>query len=90
MAPRERDASRCQGRDVYRGFGDEAFDDLLREIRGIRRHDLSECRGCGRLSFCGRCHAQAMVEDGDLYGPSSYARARADLLEAAAGRAPGS
>lgn len=53
----------------------------LREVRSIRSRDLSECGGCSRLSFCGRCHAQALVEDGDLYGPSSYAQRRADSLE---------
>lgn len=64
----------------------------LNEVRGIRADDLDECGGCSRLSFCGRCHAQAMVEDGDLYGPSSWAQRRAEWIETAreAGGAGGS
>jgi radical SAM protein with 4Fe4S-binding SPASM domain len=57
----------------------------LQEIRGIRAEHLHTCRECTRLARCGRCHAQALVEDGDLYGPSSYARERADLLAAMGG-----
>ena len=60
----------------------------LREVRAIRRRDLPTCKSCARISYCGRCHAQALVEDGDLYGPSSYARQRAELLEALAAGAP--
>jgi radical SAM protein with 4Fe4S-binding SPASM domain len=54
----------------------------LQEVRGIRARDLTVCGGCVRLAYCGRCHAQALVEDGDLYGPSGYARRRADLVDA--------
>ncbi|MCP3964193.1 MAG: radical SAM protein [bacterium] len=53
----------------------------LNEVRGIRREDLHTCKNCSRLSYCGRCHAQALVEDGDLYGPSSYAQERAEITE---------
>jgi radical SAM protein with 4Fe4S-binding SPASM domain len=55
----------------------------LREVRGIRAKDLPVCGTCSRLSYCGRCHAQALAEDGDLYGPSTHARARAELIERA-------
>jgi radical SAM protein with 4Fe4S-binding SPASM domain len=53
----------------------------LRKIRGLRRRDLGECSGCSRYSYCGRCTAQALVEDGDLTGPSRHARERAGLVE---------
>ena len=53
----------------------------LNRIRSIRVRDLHTCKSCSRLSYCGRCHAQAMTEDGDLYGPSSYAQNRAELFE---------
>ncbi|MEE2775412.1 MAG: SPASM domain-containing protein, partial [Acidobacteriota bacterium] len=43
----------------------------LRKIRSIRKKDLHTCNTCDRLKYCGRCHAQALAEDGDLYGPSS-------------------
>ena len=58
----------------------------LNEVRGIRRGDLHTCKTCSRLSYCGRCHAQALAEDGDLYGPSSYAQERAEILERLTGR----
>ncbi len=57
----------------------------LNEVRSIRRRDLHTCKSCAKLSYCGRCHAQALVEDGDLYGPSSYARERAEIFERLAG-----
>ena len=53
----------------------------LRKVRAIRRRDLHTCNSCSRLPYCGRCHAQALVEDGDLYGPSSYAQERAEIFE---------
>lgn len=55
----------------------------LKEVRSIRRRDLHTCKDCERISYCGRCHAQALVEDGDLYGPSSFAQRRAELMEQA-------
>jgi radical SAM protein with 4Fe4S-binding SPASM domain len=58
----------------------------LGRIRALRRNDLPECSGCAKFSYCGRCMAQALVEDGDLLGPSSHARERAELIEAAAGQ----
>ncbi len=61
----------------------------LNKVRGIRPSDLHTCKSCSRLAYCGRCHAQALAEDGDLYGPSSYARERAELLEQASGTVPG-
>ncbi len=53
----------------------------LNEVRSIRRRDLHTCKDCSKISYCGRCHAQALVEDGDLYGPSTFAQQRAELLE---------
>lgn len=53
----------------------------LNEVRSIRRKDLHTCKDCSRVAYCGRCHAQALVEDGDLYGPSSFAQQRAELME---------
>ena len=57
----------------------------LNEVRSIRRRDLHTCHDCDRLSYCGRCHAMALVEDGDLYGPSTFAQRQAELLEEMAG-----
>jgi radical SAM protein with 4Fe4S-binding SPASM domain len=54
---------------------------LLRTVRSITRSDLPTCKGCSRLAFCGRCHAQALVEDGDILGPSAWACEHAATLE---------
>jgi radical SAM protein with 4Fe4S-binding SPASM domain len=58
----------------------------LQEIRAIRRTDLTICSTCSKLPYCGRCHAQALVEEGDILGPSSAACAYAAALEDAARR----
>jgi radical SAM protein with 4Fe4S-binding SPASM domain len=55
----------------------------MREVRAIRVRDLHTCAGCAASTFCMRCPGQALVEDGDLRGPSSaaceHALARAEL-----------
>jgi len=45
----------------------------MREVRAIRIRDLHTCAGCEAATFCTRCPGQALVEDGDLYGPSRAA-----------------
>ncbi|MBM4440908.1 MAG: radical SAM protein [Candidatus Rokubacteria bacterium] len=40
------------------------------EVRAIRVRDLHTCAGCEAAAFCTRCPGQALVEDGDLRGPS--------------------
>lgn len=57
----------------------------FKKVRSIRREDLKECSTCDRLDYCGRCHAQALVEDGDILGPSSWARRNAEAMENAFG-----
>jgi AdoMet-dependent heme synthase len=42
----------------------------MREVRAIRIRDLHTCSGCAASKYCARCPGQALVEDGDLYGPS--------------------
>jgi radical SAM protein with 4Fe4S-binding SPASM domain len=53
----------------------------LARLRALRRTDLRVCTDCAWLATCGRCHAQALAEDGDLLGPSSWACGRAAALE---------
>ncbi len=53
----------------------------LNRVRNIRATDLHICNTCERLAYCGRCHAQALLEHGDLYGPSSFAHERAEVVE---------
>ncbi len=50
-------------------------------LRGITARDLRTCSTCSKLSYCGRCHALALVEDGDLLGPSKTACERAAAIE---------
>jgi radical SAM protein with 4Fe4S-binding SPASM domain len=57
----------------------------LRRVRSLRRRDLNGCASCARYDYCGRCPAQALVEDGDLAGPAREACARAEIVERAAG-----
>jgi AdoMet-dependent heme synthase len=45
----------------------------MREVRAIRVRDLHTCASCAAAVFCTRCPGQALVEDGDLYGPSRAA-----------------
>ncbi len=45
----------------------------MREVRSIRVRSLHTCAGCEAAAFCTRCPGQALVEDGDLYGPSTAA-----------------
>jgi radical SAM protein with 4Fe4S-binding SPASM domain len=67
---------------------------FLQELRGITYRSLPTCGGCARSGYCGRCPGMALLEDGDLYGPSSFAcrsgeaQARAQGSEAAAAPAP--
>ena len=45
----------------------------MRRVRAIRVRDLHTCSGCEAAGFCSRCPGQALVEDGDLLGPSTAA-----------------
>ncbi len=42
----------------------------LEEVRGLTWATISECNECPVRSYCSRCHAMALVEDGKLRGPS--------------------
>jgi len=42
----------------------------MRRVRAIRIRDLHTCSSCAASPFCTRCPGQALVENGDLYGPS--------------------
>lgn len=53
----------------------------MKKIRSIRRRDIDVCGTCTKISYCGRCHAQALVEDGNILGPSSSACAHAETVE---------
>jgi AdoMet-dependent heme synthase len=42
----------------------------MRRVRSIRIRDLHTCSSCTASPFCSRCPGQALIEGGDLYGPS--------------------
>ncbi len=51
------------------------------KLRGITRADLETCSECEKYAYCGRCPAQALVEDGNIMGPSQDACAQAEAKE---------
>lgn len=55
----------------------------LKQVRAIRRKDLPVCGTCPKISYCGRCHAQALVEEGNLLAPQRSACDHAGALEKA-------
>ena len=57
----------------------------MRQVRAIRVRDLHTCRDCAASVFCTRCPGQALVEDGDLYGPSTAACQHATATAEVAG-----
>jgi len=58
---------------------------LMEGLRARRFGDLPACASCPRSAYCGRCSALALLEDGDLDGPSSRACHVAELRERAWG-----
>jgi radical SAM protein with 4Fe4S-binding SPASM domain len=46
---------------------------VFQQIRKIRLSDVEPCNRCPGLSYCFRCEGIALLEDGNLLGPSSEA-----------------
>lgn len=42
-------------------------------VRGLTWSEIAGCRDCDLRGYCGRCHAAALLEDGDIFGPSHAA-----------------
>lgn len=61
---------------------------FMEALRARRFGDLSICGSCPRSGYCDRCSAVALLEDGDLDGPSRRACRLAELRERAWGSAP--
>jgi radical SAM protein with 4Fe4S-binding SPASM domain len=63
---------------------------FIQKLRNISIKDLSECSGCSISYYCDRCAGLALLEDGDLFGPSrndcTLARVRKQALEEKAAR----
>jgi len=58
---------------------------VFQKLRTRRFGQLSVCGTCPRSGYCRRCSAIALLEDGDLDGPSSRACHIAELVERAHG-----
>ncbi len=56
---------------------------FFKTLRRISRADLGGCSQCDKYAYCGRCPAQALIEDGDLMGPSQDACHQAKAKEEA-------
>jgi radical SAM protein with 4Fe4S-binding SPASM domain len=60
----------------------------MQRVRSIRIRDLHTCSTCSASRFCSRCPGQALVETGDLLGPSpancEHALARAQAAGSSA------
>jgi radical SAM protein with 4Fe4S-binding SPASM domain len=56
---------------------------LLLRLRNITAQDLPTCSGCHNNSFCGRCSLDALFEDGDFFGPNSWACTQAEVRQEA-------
>jgi radical SAM protein with 4Fe4S-binding SPASM domain len=60
--------------DAYTGSETLSF------VTSLRWKDLPACGVCEIRDYCARCHAAALLEDGDIFGPSTtscrWARAR--------------
>lgn len=42
----------------------------LAEVRGLRWAEIAECNACRLRDYCQRCHGMALLEQGELRGPS--------------------
>lgn len=64
---------------------DRIFQDssLMKTLRSRTQDRLRTCGDCERSGYCGRCSALALLEDGDLDGPSTRACHIAELREQA-------
>ena len=59
---------------------------LLAHLRSIQVGDLGPtCSGCDKSGYCGRCMALALLEHGDMLGPSAEACRVAEAKERALG-----
>ncbi len=56
---------------------------LLLRLRALSAQDLPHCSTCSSNSFCGRCSLDALLEDGDFFGASSWACQLAEVRQEA-------
>lgn len=53
---------------------------VLRRLRATVNADLDTCRDCELSPLCFRCPGEALLSNGDAFGPSTYACMRAGFL----------
>lgn len=47
--------------------------DIMKTVRGVTDQKLHTCQACQVAKYCNRCPGLALIEHGDLYGPSKAA-----------------
>lgn len=52
----------------------------LQHLRQLTWGHIDECKSCDVRAYCSRCHAQALLEDGSVQGPSREACRHAVIL----------
>lgn len=52
----------------------------MQDLRNLKNRDLSICSSCKMLSMCNRCPGLALLEEGDLLGPSKVACTIANVM----------
>lgn len=72
------DLRRQRFRDIWSGSP------VLDDVRTLTWARLAECNACEVRPYCSRCHSMALLEHGDMYGPSleacRHAVAKRDAL----------
>lgn len=53
----------------------------LKMIRSTKPEDITACRKCDLRPYCHRCPGLALLEDGDLFGPSRVACRQAGIFK---------
>lgn len=54
---------------------------LFGKLRQTTNKDLEKCPDCRLLPVCFRCPGEALLVDGDAFGPSSWACLRSELMD---------
>lgn len=50
-------------------------------VRNIKFSELYKCKNCSSRQFCYRCAGIALVEDGDIFGPSNFDCSAAEVIK---------
>lgn len=78
------------GDALVEGIGEAAGSEVGALIAGLRWKDIPGCSGCALVPWCERCHGEALVRRGDVFGPYEAAcrMARASFVAWQGGEPP--